>query len=60
MGLVLWFAMGSMESWLAGGALARGLRLILVVAVGAASYFAVLGLLGVRPQRLRQARRRVG
>ena len=50
MGLVLWFAMGSMESWLAGGGLARGLRLILVVGVGAASYFAVLRLLGVRPR----------
>ena len=50
MGLVLWFGMGSMESWLAGGALERGLRLVLVVAAGAASYFAVLALLGVRPK----------
>ena len=50
MGLVLWFAMGSVESWLSGGSLARGLRLILVVGVGAASYFAVLWLLGVRPR----------
>ena len=50
MGAVLWFAMGSLESWLAGGALARALRLTLVVAAGAASYFAVLGLMGVRPR----------
>jgi putative peptidoglycan lipid II flippase len=50
MGGVLWFAMGSQESWLVGGTLARGLRLLLTVGVGAASYFAVLGLLGVRPR----------
>jgi putative peptidoglycan lipid II flippase len=50
MGLVLWFAMGSLESWLHGGALARTLRLTLIVAAGAASYFAVLALLGMRPR----------
>jgi putative peptidoglycan lipid II flippase len=50
MGGVLWFAMGSMDSWLIGGTLARGLRLLAVVGIGAASYFAVLGLLGVRPR----------
>lgn len=49
MGVVLWFAMGSVESWLVGGTLARGLRLILVVGAGAVTYFAVLRLLGVRP-----------
>lgn len=48
MGLVLWFAMGARESWLTGAALARALRLTLVVAAGAASYFAVLWVLGLR------------
>jgi putative peptidoglycan lipid II flippase len=50
MALVLWFAMGSLDSWLHGAALARTLRLTLVVAAGAASYFAVLALLGMRPR----------
>jgi putative peptidoglycan lipid II flippase len=49
MGLVLWLAMGAADSWLAGGALARALRLTLLVCAGALVYFAVLGLLGLRP-----------
>jgi len=50
MGAVLWFAMGPAQSWLTGGSLARASRLILVVTAGALAYFAVLGLLGVRPR----------
>jgi putative peptidoglycan lipid II flippase len=49
MGVVLWFAMGSTASWLAGAPLARAARVSAVVAAGAASYFATLWLLGVRP-----------
>jgi putative peptidoglycan lipid II flippase len=50
MGVLLWFAMGSTESWLVGGTGARALRLTLVVAAGAACYFAVLALVGMRPR----------
>ncbi len=49
MGVVLWFAMGSTASWLAGAPLVRAVRVSAVVAAGAASYFAMLWLLGVRP-----------
>ncbi|MEW5943785.1 MAG: murein biosynthesis integral membrane protein MurJ [Pseudomonadota bacterium] len=44
----LWLATGSNESWLHGGIASRALRLGWVVAAGAAAYFAVLTLLGVR------------
>lgn len=50
MGLVLWFAMGSADSWLAGDAWKRALRLCVVVVLGAGAYFAVLALAGVRPR----------
>jgi putative peptidoglycan lipid II flippase len=50
MGAVLWFAMGGVETWLTGGVLARALRLTALVALGAATYFAVLWTLGVRPR----------
>lgn len=48
MGVVLWFATGTDVSWLAGSVLERAVRLSWVVAAGAASYFAVLWLLGFR------------
>src|SRR5688500_11106895 len=48
MGSVLWFASGSDVSWLTGSASARAIRLTGVVAVGAASYFLMLWLLGFR------------
>jgi putative peptidoglycan lipid II flippase len=48
MGVLLWFAMGTVESWLAGGAWARALRLSAVVAMGAGAYFATLWLAGMR------------
>ncbi|MCC7546487.1 MAG: murein biosynthesis integral membrane protein MurJ [Burkholderiales bacterium] len=50
MGAVLWFTMGSVDSWLADAAWQRASRLSWVVALGAASYFAVLILVGVRPR----------
>jgi len=50
MGAVLWFAMGSVESWLTGAAWSRALRLSWVVLLGAAVYFAVLALAGLRPR----------
>jgi putative peptidoglycan lipid II flippase len=50
MGAVLWFVAGSQESWLTGSAWSRAARLGLVVLAGAASYFAVLWLAGIRPQ----------
>jgi len=50
MGSALWFAMGSVESWLTGLAWQRALRLTWIVLLGAASYFAVLALVGVRPR----------
>jgi putative peptidoglycan lipid II flippase len=49
MGAALWFAAGSGESWLTGSVWARATRLALVVVVGAASYFATLWLVGLRP-----------
>ena len=50
MGVVLWLARGTSESWLHGGALSRALRLTAVVLLGAGSYFAALWLSGVRPK----------
>jgi len=49
MGVALWFAAGSQESWLAGSAWSRAARLSAVVVAGAVSYFAVLWLVGLRP-----------
>jgi putative peptidoglycan lipid II flippase len=49
MGAVLWLAAGSQESWLSGSAWSRAAHLSVVVVVGAATYFAVLWLVGLRP-----------
>jgi len=49
MSVVLWFAAGPEDSWLAGSAWARAGRLGAVVAAGAISYFVVLWLVGLRP-----------
>ncbi len=49
MGAVLWVACGSDASWLAMGAIERALSLAWIVALGAATYFAALWLLGFRP-----------
>jgi putative peptidoglycan lipid II flippase len=50
MGAVLWFAMGPVDAWLHGRAWSRVAHLAGLVAAGAASYFAVLYLLGLRPR----------
>ncbi len=50
MGAVLWFAMGSQDSWLVGKAWERAMRLCWIVALGAGTYFSVLALAGVRPK----------
>jgi putative peptidoglycan lipid II flippase len=51
MGAVLWFAVGSQDSWLIGSAWARSARLTAVVLAGALSYFAALWLAGLRPSQ---------
>jgi len=48
MGAVLWFAAGSGASWLTDSTIERAIRLTWIVVLGAASYFAMLGLLGFR------------
>ncbi len=48
MGGALWYGMGSEASWFEIASARRALRLALVVAGGAAAYFAALGLMGVR------------
>ncbi|MBI4207884.1 MAG: murein biosynthesis integral membrane protein MurJ, partial [Betaproteobacteria bacterium] len=48
MAAMLWITMGAPAEWLAAGASQRAARLTWVVAAGAASYFAALGLLGFR------------
>lgn len=48
MSSVLWFATGSGLSWLQNTAMERALRLIQVVFLGAAVYFATLWILGFR------------
>jgi len=50
MGAVLWFTMGTVESWLQEEAWLRAWRLGGVVVVGAATYFALLAIAGVRPR----------
>jgi putative peptidoglycan lipid II flippase len=50
MGTVLWLATGGTASWLSGGLLLRAGRLTLIVLAGAATYFAALWLLGIRPR----------
>lgn len=50
LGLLLWFGMGSTDSWLNSGLGSRVGRLTALVAGGVAVYFAVLGVLGFRPR----------
>ncbi|MDR1662542.1 MAG: murein biosynthesis integral membrane protein MurJ [Azoarcus sp.] len=54
MGAVLWFGAGEPETWLARGGLARVQWLTVIVVGGAASYFAVLFALGLRPRDFRR------
>jgi putative peptidoglycan lipid II flippase len=55
MGALLWWLGGDLDGWIAAGALERAARLALCVVAGAAAYFGVLFLLGVRPGQLRAA-----
>jgi putative peptidoglycan lipid II flippase len=48
LGLVLWFAMGEAHTWTQGRLLHRAARLTALVALGAASYFGALWLMGFR------------
>jgi putative peptidoglycan lipid II flippase len=57
MGALLWWLAGDLAGWVAAGALERAARLALCIIAGAAAYFAVLFLLGVRPAHLRAAPR---
>ena len=49
MSAVLWFAAGSAAAWLTAGAATRAAWLAGIVALGGATYFAALWLLGFRP-----------
>ncbi len=48
--LILWFGMGTEESWLTGSGWSRILRLSALVAAGVVVYFAVLAAFGFRPK----------
>lgn len=50
MGFVLFGVLHFMPSWQEGNMLMRMLRLIMVVVIGAASYFIALFALGFRPR----------
>jgi putative peptidoglycan lipid II flippase len=50
MGAVLWLTAGEVSFWLDASAMARVVRLTRVVAAGAATYFAALFVLGIRPR----------
>lgn len=55
MAVLLAFWSGSLESWLAAGLQARGMRVLLIVAAAAAVYFGSLWLAGLRPAHFRRA-----
>ena len=50
MGGALWYTMGSEASWFEIPAGRRALKLALVIGAGAATYFAALAMLGIRPR----------
>jgi len=54
MGVALWFASGEDSIWLAAHATSRAARLGGLVVLGAAVYFAVLWMLGLRPTQFRR------
>jgi len=54
LGSVLWFAAGTAETWLARSGVSRVAHLLLLVVCGAASYFAALFALGMRPRDFRR------
>ena len=51
MAVMLFYAMGEAQWWLAAGFLDRAARLALLVGGGIALYFAALGLMGFRPRQ---------
>lgn len=53
MAALLWFSAGDALTWIGLDAFGRALRLTWVVLLGAASYFAVLALLGFRPSHFK-------
>jgi len=55
MGLALFFAMGSLEDWVAASLMTRVLWLLLVVGGGALVYLVVVLVLGLRPRDFRLA-----
>jgi putative peptidoglycan lipid II flippase len=55
MGALLWWLAGDLGGWIAAGALERAGRLTVCVVGGAAAYFGMLFLVGVRPAQLRAA-----
>jgi putative peptidoglycan lipid II flippase len=48
MAVTLWFSAGASAEWIAAGARERVIRLCIVIAAGAATYFGMLWLLGFR------------
>jgi putative peptidoglycan lipid II flippase len=50
MGGAIWYSMGRESSWFELPAGARAAKLALVIALGAAAYFAALGIMGLRPR----------
>ena len=50
MAVVLWYGMGSSESWLTEGFVSRITRLTWLVGIGGISYFLTLGVVGIRPK----------
>jgi putative peptidoglycan lipid II flippase len=54
MAAVLWWGAGDLQQWFAWGGMQRALQLVLWIAVGAAVYFIMLFLTGVRFRRLWQ------
>lgn len=56
MGAVLVYLAGGLDGWLAASTWTRAWRITEVVLAGAAAYFAVLGLCGLRPRHFRSAR----
>ncbi len=55
MGALLWWLAGDLGGWIEAGALERAARLTVCVVAGAAAYFGMLFLVGVRPAQLRTA-----
>ncbi|MCW8882222.1 MAG: murein biosynthesis integral membrane protein MurJ [Sedimenticola sp.] len=53
MAVVLYWGVGDLQSWISGNTINKIWRLLLWIALGATSYFAVLALLGIRLRHFR-------